>query len=117
MMFRRGSCTTPRPEADGEGHQERLDLNHRGHVFNTRSFIPGRYISGMDRAERRRRMTARIVPLASNEANDARVGGTVDERLALLAELSRRAWASTGKPIPSYTRKTMPVRITTLGEQ
>ncbi len=62
-------------------------------------------------------MTVRIVPLAGKEASDGRVGGTIDERLSLLAELSRRAWASTGKPVPSYTRKTMPVRVTTLDEQ
>jgi hypothetical protein len=62
-------------------------------------------------------MTARVVPLASDEAGDARVGGTVAERLALLAELSRQMWALTKRPIPSYTRKTMPVRVTTLDDQ
>ena len=62
-------------------------------------------------------MTVRIVPLRSNEAGDARVGGTVDDRLALVAVLSRRAWELTGQPLPSYTRATMPVRVTTLAEQ
>lgn len=62
-------------------------------------------------------MTARIVPLGSAEAGDARVGGTINERLALVTELSRRAWELTGKPFPSYTRATMPIRVTTLAEQ
>jgi len=62
-------------------------------------------------------MTARVVPLRSDEASDARVGGTAAERLALLAELSRRMWALTQQPPPAYTRSTMPVRLSTLGEQ
>jgi hypothetical protein len=62
-------------------------------------------------------MTARVVPLHSDEAGDARVGGTPDERLALLSELSRRMWALTQQPLPSYTRATMPVRLSTLREQ
>jgi hypothetical protein len=62
-------------------------------------------------------MTARVVPLTSDEAGDARVGGTAAERLALVAELSRRMWVLTKRPIPSYTRKTMPVRVTTLADQ
>lgn len=61
-------------------------------------------------------MSARIVPLRSAEASEARVAGTVDERLALVARLSREAWALTGRAVPSYTRATMPVRITTLRE-
>lgn len=62
-------------------------------------------------------MTARVVPLRSDEASDARVGGTAAERLALLAELSRRMWALTQNPLPAYTRSTIPVRLSTLGEQ
>ena len=65
----------------------------------------------------RRTMTARVVPLRSDEAGDGRVGGTGAERLALVAELSRRMWALTKRPLPSYTRQTMPVRVTTLSEQ
>jgi len=65
----------------------------------------------------RRMMTARVVPLRSDEAGDGRVGGTVAERLALVGELSRRMWALTKRPMPSYTRETMPVKLTTLAEQ
>lgn len=62
-------------------------------------------------------MTARIVPLGSDEAADARVGGTVAERLALVGVLSRRMWDLTKRPVPTYTRLTMPVRLTTLADQ
>jgi hypothetical protein len=65
----------------------------------------------------RRQMTARVVPLRSDEAGDGRVGGTVDARVALVAELSRRAWALGGKPIPVYTRQTMPVKLSRLQDQ
>lgn len=59
-------------------------------------------------------MTARRVPQGSREAGDARVGGSVDERLALVAVLSLSAWANTGRPLPGYSRDTMPVIRTTL---
>jgi hypothetical protein len=62
-------------------------------------------------------MTARIVPLQSDEAGDGRVGGTASDRLQLVAELSRRAWALTKRPIPAYTRRTMPVKLSSLAEQ
>lgn len=62
-------------------------------------------------------MTARVVPLRSDEAGDARVTGTVAERLALVDEMSRRMWALTKRPFPSYTRSTMPVKVTTLADQ
>lgn len=61
-------------------------------------------------------MQGRVVPLRSAEAGDARVAGTAAERVALVAELSRHAWALTGQPIPSYTRATMPARIVSLRE-
>lgn len=59
-------------------------------------------------------MTARVVPLDSAEAAEARVGGTVAERVALVAELSRLLWARTGRPLPTYSRATMPIVLTTL---
>lgn len=62
-------------------------------------------------------MTGRVVPLRSDAAGDSRVGGTRAERLALVRELSERAWLLTKRPLPSYTRRTMPVRITKLAEQ
>jgi hypothetical protein len=65
----------------------------------------------------RKRMTARVVPLGSDAAGDARVGGTAAERLALLSELSRRMWDLTKRPRPSYTRTTMPAKLSTLADQ
>ena len=62
-------------------------------------------------------MTYRIVPLASDAARDARLGTSVAQRLNMLAELSNLAWIATGRPFPSYDRRHMPVRFTTLGEQ
>lgn len=56
-------------------------------------------------------MTARVVPLTSREAGESRVGGTPSERLALLTELSVSAWALTGRPLPTYTRATIPISI------
>ena len=46
-------------------------------------------------------MQARVVPLASHEAGDSIVEGTPSQRVALVAELSRRAWALTGRPVLS----------------
>ena len=62
-------------------------------------------------------MTARVVPLRSDDASDARVGGTVAERLALVRELSARMWALTQRSTPRYTRATMPVTLTPLSDQ
>jgi len=66
---------------------------------------------------KRRAMTYRIIPLASAEARDARLGTTSAQRLNMLAELSNLAWVATGRPFPSYDRRHMPVRLTTLREQ
>lgn len=66
---------------------------------------------------KRTAMTFRRVPLRSDAAGDARVRGSVDARLALVAELSLAAWRATGKPFPSYDRATLPVRRARLGER
>lgn len=70
----------------------------------------------MRQKDRGKSMTGRVVPLKSREAGDARVAGTPAERIALVARLSSEAWALTGRPLPSYTRATIPVRILTLRE-
>ena len=62
-------------------------------------------------------MTVRVVTLQSNEAGDGRVYGTAAERLAIVADLSRRMWALTRQPVPAYSRSTIPLRLTTLSEQ
>jgi hypothetical protein len=62
-------------------------------------------------------MTVRIVPLRSDESGDGRVGGSAEDRLGLVGELSRRMWELTGSPLPAYTRQTMPVKLSTLADQ
>jgi hypothetical protein len=60
------------------------------------------------------RITARVVPLTSDAAGDARMGGTPDERVAAVAELTAEAWRLAGLPLPNYSRATMPIVLTTL---
>lgn len=65
----------------------------------------------------RRGMTVRVVALESDEAGDNRVGGTAAERVALVGKLSEEVWVRTHRPLPAYTRATMPVNLTTLRAQ
>lgn len=60
-------------------------------------------------------MTVRVVPLRSLEAGDGRVGGTIAERVALVGALSEELWARTQRPLPAYTRATMPFVLMPLG--
>jgi hypothetical protein len=62
-------------------------------------------------------MTVRIVPLRSREAGEPPCPPTVAERLALVTLLSHEAWVLARRPLPSYTRATMPVALTALREQ
>ena len=62
-------------------------------------------------------MTARIVPLRSDAAGDARVDGPIDERVALVAELTRRVWTISGRDLPTYARGDIPFRWTSLADQ
>ena len=59
-------------------------------------------------------MTARVVSLRSPEASDARVGGTIAERIAIISTLSAELWTRTGRPLPAYTRATLPIAIVQL---
>ncbi len=62
----------------------------------------------------RRNMTVRLVSLASPEAGESRVNGSTAERLALVGTLSESHWALSRRPLPAYTRATMPVVLTSL---
>lgn len=62
-------------------------------------------------------MTARVVPLRSNEAGDPRMAGSVESRVAAVAELTDTAWRLAKRPFPSYTRATMPIVVVTLAAQ
>lgn len=65
----------------------------------------------------RRHLTVRVVPLESREAAEATVGGTMAERLALVARLSEMSWALTGLPLPTHTRAATPVMVAALDTQ
>jgi DMSO/TMAO reductase YedYZ molybdopterin-dependent catalytic subunit len=56
-------------------------------------------------------MTFRRVSLQSADAADARLGSDVDQRRAMVAELSIAAWKASGRPLPSYTREKFPIRL------
>ena len=66
---------------------------------------------------RHRDIPVRIVPLRSSEASDSFVEGTIDERLALVSLLSRRAWELTGRPHPTYARNAVPVVVRRLADR
>jgi hypothetical protein len=53
----------------------------------------------------------RIFRLGEEPRDDLSDSTTVEERLAILDDLSARAWALSGQPFPSYSRSEIPVRI------
>ncbi len=57
---------------------------------------------------RRSDMTARVLPLTDRRVADASVEADGGTRQALVYHLSVAAWQQTGRPMPSYTRATMP---------
>lgn len=59
-------------------------------------------------------MTARVVSLRDREAAEARTGGTAAERIRLVASLSEAHWILTRRPLPAYTRESIPIAVTTL---
>lgn len=59
-------------------------------------------------------MTARVVSLRDEEASDARTEGTIAARVSLVASLSEAQWILTRRPLPTYTRTSMPIAVTTL---
>lgn len=65
----------------------------------------------------RRNMTYRVVPLRSAEASDVALGTTGAQRLAMVFELSRMAWAAGGRMLPAYTRAEIPSRLSRLCDQ
>lgn len=62
-------------------------------------------------------LTARVVALTSTEAADPRMGGTVTQRVAAVAELTAHAWKLARRPLPEYSRMNMPVVVTSLASQ
>ena len=73
------------------------------------------YTSLVSTFEERRALRAawpvRKVALHDEGRVDERDTTTADERLALVATLTREQWALSGRPIPEYERHEMPGRI------
>lgn len=70
--------------------------------------------SGSDEGRRaRQRATWPIRKFALGEEPDENLSAvtTGEERLAMMWELSRRAWLLSGRPMPDYERATMPGRV------
>lgn len=68
-------------------------------------------------ADRRRRAAERSGRIVVSRGDEP--GGhddlTPDQRVSLATELSRWAWEISGRPMPDYTRETMPVVVVRRG--
>lgn len=64
-----------------------------------------------ERAKARATWPIRRYPVGQEPADADRVGGTVDQRIAMVAELTRQQWALAGRQWPSYRRANAPGRI------
>lgn len=65
-------------------------------------------------APNRHHMTARVRSLREEGSGDVTAGATPAECVALVEELTREAWALARRPLPTYTRSTMPIRVVRL---
>lgn len=68
-------------------------------------------MSGRDPTPRPSQSVARVFRLGEEPLDDLRATTTAIERLTILRDLTERSWALTGRPMPSYTRDRMPVRV------
>jgi hypothetical protein len=51
------------------------------------------------------------VALGDEPLTDDRIPESPDERVAMVAILTRTQWELSGEPLPSYTRATMPGKV------
>lgn len=65
----------------------------------------------------RANLRARVIPLAEEGREDVNGYGSADERLALVADLTREMWELGGWGIPTYARADIPVVIRSLSEK
>ena len=63
----------------------------------------------------RRRMPVQVYRLGEEPGDDLSAFTSPDERLAMVWQLTMRAWALMGQPIPAYERREMPGVIRRLG--
>ncbi|MGD8862816.1 MAG: hypothetical protein PVI30_22580 [Myxococcales bacterium] len=68
------------------------------------------------RAAARRAWPVRRVPLTKQGGDDLSATTTVEQRLAMVWRLTVDAWASSGRPFPTYTRDEAPGRLRRLGD-
>jgi hypothetical protein len=67
--------------------------------------------------QNRANLRARVVPLAEEGREDVSAYGSAEERLALVAELTREMWELRGWEIPTYSRAEIPVVIRSLRDK
>lgn len=53
----------------------------------------------------------RVYRLGEEPGDDLTALSTPEQRIAIVAVLSRRMWELTGRPMPSYARGAMPGRV------
>ncbi|OGU01798.1 MAG: hypothetical protein A2085_08005 [Gemmatimonadetes bacterium GWC2_71_10] len=56
-------------------------------------------------------LPVRVFTLGQEPPDDLSASTTVEERLSMVWELTRRMWEFTGRPLPAYSRRSMPVRV------
>lgn len=63
-----------------------------------------------------RRRAVAIFRLGEEPTDDLSDTTTAEQRIEMVRELTERAWRLSGRSLPSYSRKTIPVRVTRLGD-
>ncbi len=59
----------------------------------------------------RRLWPVRVCRLSEEPGDDLSAESTPEQRLEMVAVVSRRLWELTGQPVPVYPRAAMPVRV------
>lgn len=72
--------------------------------------------SAEQRALARRSWPVRKYRLGDEPPDDLRSTTTASERLGMVWQLTRDAWAMAGREIPDYPRREMPIRVRRLGD-
>ena len=68
-------------------------------------------MTSSDRAKARESWPVRRYPLGEEPSDDLSATTTAEQRLEMVAVLSRRMWELTGRPTPTYRRDQMPGRV------
>lgn len=64
-----------------------------------------------ERARARAAWPVRRTTLVEEALTDDRLSQSIDERVAMVARLTRIQWELSGRPLPSYRRSEMPGRV------